>query len=132
MVFGVVECRYILLIFFNVFIKVSEDVFWFIGIDLEVELIFSVKLEGEFMEGEIIVFVKKLFDIICGIFEGIDIYFLLDGSKVFICVGWGCYMFFILFVNDYLNLEDWEGEVEFELLCSDLKCFIDVMSFLMV
>lgn len=129
---GVVECCYILFIFLNIFIKVSEDVFWLMGIDLEVELILSVKLDGDFIEGEIIVLVKKFFDIIWGIFEGIDIYFSLDGNKVFICVGCGCYMLLMLLVNDYFNFEDWEGEVEFELFCMDMKCFIDVISFLMV
>lgn len=123
--FGVVERCYILLILFNVFIKVSEGVLWLIGIDLEVEFIFSVKLEGDFVEGEIMVLVKKLFDICCGLFEGIEINFLFDGNKVLIWVGCGCYMLFILFVSDYLNLEDWEGELEFEVFGVNLKCFID-------
>jgi len=67
LVSGAVERRHTLPILSNVLIKVSEDALWLTGTDLEVELISSVKLEGEFTEGEITVPAKKLFDIIRGI-----------------------------------------------------------------
>ena len=73
LVSGAVERRHTLPILSNVLIKVSEDALWLTGTDLEVELISSVKLEGEFTEGEITVPAKKLFDIIRGISEGTDI-----------------------------------------------------------
>ena len=131
LVSGAVERRHTLPILSNVLIKVSEDALWLTGTDLEVELISSVKLEGEFTEGEITVPAKKLFDIIRGISEGTDIHFSLDGSKALIRAGRGRYTLSTLSANDYPNLEDWEGEVEFELSCSDLKRLIDATSFSM-
>ena len=131
LVSGAVERRHTLPILSNVLIKVSEDALWLTGTDLEVELISSVKLEGEFIEGEITVPAKKLFDIIRGISEGTDIHFAIEGSKALIRAGRGRYTLSTLSANDYPNLEDWEGEVEFELTCSDLKRLFDSTSFSM-
>ncbi|WP_218312113.1 DNA polymerase III subunit beta [Alteromonas antoniana] len=131
LVSGAVERRHTLPILSNVLIKVSEDALWLTGTDLEVELISSIKLEGEFSEGEITVPAKKLFDIIRGISDGTDISFSLDGNKALIRAGRGRYTLSTLSANDYPNLEDWEGEVEFEISCSDLKRLIDSTHFSM-
>lgn len=131
LVSGAVERRHTLPILSNVLIKVSEDALWLTGTDLEVELISSIKLEGEFTEGEITVPAKKLFDIIRGLADGTQIDFSVDGSKALIRAGRGRYTLSTLSANDYPNLEDWEGEVEFEITCSDLKRLIDSTSFSM-
>jgi DNA polymerase-3 subunit beta len=131
LVSGAVERRHTLPILSNVLIKVSEDSLWLTGTDLEVELISSVKLEGDFTEGEITVPAKKLFDICRGISDGTEINFSLDGNKAVIRAGRGRYSLSTLSANDYPNLEDWEGEVEFEVSCSDLKRLIDSTHFSM-
>ncbi|MEW9797859.1 DNA polymerase III subunit beta [Alteromonas sp. CYL-A6] len=131
LVSGAVERRHTLPILSNVLIKVSEDALWLTGTDLEVELISSVKLEGDYTEGEITVPAKKLFDIIRGLSEGTHIDFSLDGNKALIRAGRGRYTLSTLSANDYPNLEDWEGEVEFELSCSDVKRLIDSTAFSM-
>ncbi|HAW76169.1 MAG TPA: DNA polymerase III subunit beta, partial [Alteromonas australica] len=59
LVSGAVERRHTLPILSNILIKVSEDALWLTGTDLEVELISSAKLEGDFTEGEITVPAKK-------------------------------------------------------------------------
>ncbi len=131
LVSGAVERRHTLPILSNVLIKVSEDALWLTGTDLEVELISSIKLEGDYSEGEITVPAKKLFDIIRGISDGTDISFSLDGNKALIRAGRGRYTLSTLSASDYPNLEDWEGEVEFEISCSDLKRLIDSTHFSM-
>ncbi len=131
LVSGAVERRHTLPILSNVLIKVSEDALWLTGTDLEVELISSIKLEGEYTEGEITVPAKKLFDIIRGLADGTTIDFTVDGSKALIRAGRGRYTLSTLSANDYPNLEDWEGEVEFEISCSDLKRLIDSTAFSM-
>ncbi len=131
LVSGAVERRHTLPILSNVLIKVSEDALWLTGTDLEVELISSIKLEGEFEEGEITVPAKKLFDICRGISDGTDIQFSLDNNKAVIRAGRGRYTLSTLSASDYPNLEDWEGEVEFELSSSELKRLIDSTSFSM-
>lgn len=131
LVSGAVERRHTLPILSNVLIKVSEGSLWLTGTDLEVELISSIKLEGEYAEGEITVPAKKLFDICRGLSEGAQINFSLDGNKALIKAGRGRYTLSTLSATDYPNLEDWEGEVEFEVSCSDLKRLIDSTHFSM-
>ena len=131
LVSGAVERRHTLPILSNVLIKVSEDALWLTGTDLEVELIASTRLEGEYEEGEITVPAKKLFDICRGIADGTDIQFSLDGSKALIRAGRGRYTLSTLSASDYPNLEDWEGEVEFELSSADIKRLINSTHFSM-
>ncbi|MBU3020209.1 DNA polymerase III subunit beta [Aestuariibacter sp. A3R04] len=131
LVSGAVERRHTLPILSNVLIKVSEDALWLTGTDLEVELISSMHLEGDYEEGEITVPAKKLFDICRGIADGTDIHFSLDGNKALVRAGRGRYTLSTLSANDYPNLEDWEGEVEFEVPSSDLKRLINSTHFSM-
>ena len=131
LVSGAVERRHTLPILSNVLIKVSESALWLTGTDLEVELIASTQLEGDFEEGEITVPAKKLFDIIRGIADGTAITFSLDGSKALIRAGRGRYTLSTLSASDYPNLEDWEGEVEFEVSASDIKRLINSTHFSM-
>lgn len=53
-----------------------------IVIDLEVELISCVMLEGEFEVGSIIVFVCKFLDICCGLFDSVVIIVLFEGDCI--------------------------------------------------
>ena len=131
LVSGAVERRHTLPILSNVLIKVSEGALWLTGTDLEVELIYSVKLEGDFAEGEITVPAKKLFDICRGLSEGTEINFSLDGNKALIRAGRGRYTLSTLSASDYPNLEDWEGELEFEVSGANLKRLIDSVQFSM-
>lgn len=131
LVSGAVERRHTLPILSNVLIKVSENSLWLTGTDLEVELISNVTLSGDLEEGEITVPAKKLFDIIRGLAEESEVKFHLDGNKAVIRSGRSKYTLSTLSANDYPNLEDWEGEVEFELSRSDLKHLIDSTHFSM-
>ncbi|MFS1702305.1 DNA polymerase III subunit beta [Aestuariibacter sp. GS-14] len=131
LVSGAVERRHTLPILSNVLIKVSEGALWLTGTDLEVELISSVKLEGDFAEGEITVPAKKLFDICRGLSEGSEINFSLDGNKALLRAGRGRYTLSTLSASDYPNLEDWEGELEFEVSGANLKRLIDSVQFSM-
>ncbi|MCP4865565.1 MAG: DNA polymerase III subunit beta [Alteromonas sp.] len=131
LVSGAVERRHTLPILSNVLIKVSEGALWLTGTDLEVELISSTHLEGDFAEGEITVPAKKLFDICRGLSDGTEINFSLDGNKAVIRAGRGRYTLSTLSASDYPNLEDWEGEVEFEVSGANLKRLIDSVHFSM-
>lgn len=131
LVSGAVERRHTLPVLANVLIKVGEGALWLTGTDLEVELISSVALEGDFEEGEITVPAKKLFDICRGLADGSDIHFQLDANKAIIRSGRSRYTLSTLSAEDYPNLEDWEGEVEFELSRAKLKHLIDSTHFSM-
>ncbi len=131
LVSGAVERRHTLPILSNVLIKVSDNSLWLTGTDLEVELISNVTLSGEFEEGEITVPAKKLFDICRGLGDENEIKFHLDGNKAVIRSGRSKYTLSTLSANDYPNLEDWEGEVEFEISRANLKHLIDSTHFSM-
>mgnify|MGYP001166499486 CR=1 FL=1 len=131
MVSGAVERRHTLPILSNVLIKVTEGALWLTGTDLEVELVSSVTLEGDYTDGEITVPAKKLFDIIRGLTDGTQIHFSVDDNKALIRAGRGRYTLSTLSANDYPNLEDWESEVELDLTCLDIKRLIDSTNFSM-
>lgn len=131
LVSGAVERRHTLPILSNVLIKVSDNSLWLTGTDLEVELISNVTLTGDHEEGEITVPAKKLFDICRGLSDESEIQFSVDGNKAVIRSGRSRFTLSTLSANDYPNLEDWEGEVEFEISKANLKHLIDSVSFSM-
>lgn len=131
LVSGAVERRHTLPILANVLIKVSDNSLWLTGTDLEVELISNVTLSGDVEEGEITVPAKKLFDIVRGLNDGSDVTFQVDGSKAILRSGRSKFSLSTLSADDYPNLEDWEGEVEFEISRANLKHLIDSTHFSM-
>lgn len=133
LVAGAVERRPTLPILGNVLLKVKDGALWLTGTDLEVELISSIKLEGSGLveEGDITVPAKKFVDIVRGLPEGCDIAFSVEGSKVLLKAGRGRYTLSTLSAADYPNLEDWQGDVEFEISSRDMKRLIDSTQFSM-
>lgn len=131
LVAGAVERRHTLPILSNVLIKVSEGTLWLTGTDLEVELISNMSLVGDSEDGEITVPAKKLLDIVKGFSDSTDVEFHLEGNKALLKSGRGRYSLSTLPASEYPNLEDWQGEVEFEISQSQLKKLIDSTHFSM-
>lgn len=131
LVSGAVERRHTLPILSNVLVKVSDNSLWLTGTDLEVELISNVTLTGESEDGEITVPAKKLFDIIRSLSDESEVKFQVEGSKAIVRSGRSRYTLSTLSASDYPNLEDWEGEVEFEVSQANLKHLIDSVHFSM-
>ena len=115
LVSGAVEKRHTLPILSNVLIKVENGSLWLTGTDLEVELISSTALGGDFVDGEVTVPARKLFDICRSLSSEASIEFTVDGNKVLVKSGRSRYTLSTLPADDYPNLEDWEGEIEFEI-----------------
>ena len=131
LVAGAVEKRHTLPILSNVLMKVDEGKLWLTGTDLEVELISSIALSGDFENGEITVPAKKLFDICRSLSPETQIEFLVDKSKVLIRSGRSKYTLSSLPADDYPNLEDWKGEIEFEISQKNLRSLIENTHFSM-
>ena len=131
LVSGAVERRHTLPILSNVLIKVSEGSLWMTGTDLEVELISNVPLVGEHSDGEITVPAKKLLDIVRGLSEGKEINFVVEENRAVLKCGRSRFTLSTLDASDYPNLEDWQGEVEFEISQAQLKRLIDATHFSM-
>lgn len=131
LVSGAVERRHTLPILSNVLLKVSEGKLWFTGTDLEVELISSVPLSGDCTEGEITVPAKKLLDICKSLRTESVIEFSVKDNKALIKTGRSKYSLSVLSADDFPNLEDWEGEIEFELTNKNLRSLIEETHFSM-
>lgn len=131
LVTGAVERRHTLPILSNILLKVDDGSLWLTGTDLEVELISSLSLEGEFVEGETTVPAKKLFDIVRSLRDDNVIEFSVSGNKAVIKSGRSKYSLSTLSADDFPNLEDWEGEIEFELAQATVKGLIENTHFSM-
>lgn len=131
LVAGAVERRHTLPILGNVLIKVNEGALWMTGTDLEVELIANTPLAGNAGEGQITVPAKKLLDIVRGLPEDCTILFSVDENKAVIKSGRSKYSLSTLSADDYPNLEDWEGDSEFEISQKALKQLIESVQFSM-
>ncbi|GLR71265.1 DNA polymerase III subunit beta [Agaribacter marinus] len=131
LVSGAVERRHTLPILANVLLRVSEGSLWLTGTDLEVELMASVSLSGAFSEGSITVPAKKLLDIVRGLPEEVSIIFEIKDNKAILKAQRAKYTLSTLSADDYPNLEDWQGESEFEISQGNLKYLIDSVQFSM-
>ena len=131
LVSGAVEKRHTLPILSNVLIKVEEGSLWLTGTDLEVELIASTVLSGDVVDGEVTVPARKLFDICRSLSAEANIEFSVDGNKVLVRSGRSRYTLSTLPADDYPNLEDWEGEIEFEISQKNLRSLIEKTHFSM-
>ena len=131
LVSGAVEKRHTLPILSNVLIKVAEGKLWLTGTDLEVELISSITLPEGALEGEVTVPAKKLFDICRSLLPDTNIDFIVEKNKVLVKCGRSRYTLSTLPAEDYPNLEDWEGEIEFEISQKNLRSLIENTHFSM-
>ncbi|WP_395338996.1 DNA polymerase III subunit beta [Ningiella sp. W23] len=131
LVSGAVERRHTLPILANVLLKVNDGSLWMTGTDLEVELIANIALSGEHTDGQITVPAKKLVDIVRGLPDDVSIVFELSDNKAVLRSGRARYSLSTLSADDYPNLEDWEGESEFEISQQTLKDLIDSVQFSM-
>jgi len=131
LVSGAVERRHTLPILANLLLKVSEGALWMTGTDLEVELIANVPLNGDHVDGQITVPAKKLLDIVRGLPEDVMITVEVSDNKAVIKSGRARYSLSTLSAEDYPNLEDWEGDGEFEVSQYTLKRLIDAVQFSM-
>lgn len=131
LVSGAVERRHTLPILSNLLLKVNEGSLWLTGTDLEVELIANVPLSGGFADGQITVPAKKVLDIVRGLPEDVNITFEVSENKAVLKSGRARYSLSTLSADDYPNLEDWEGDSEFEISQQKLKHLIDSVQFSM-
>jgi len=131
LVSGAVEKRHTLPILSNVLIKVENGKLWLTGTDLEVELISSISVPEGSVDGEVTVPAKKLFDICRSLQPETIIDFSVDKNKVIVKCGRSRYTLSTLPAEDYPNLEDWDGEIEFEITQKNLRSLIEDTHFSM-
>lgn len=131
LVVGVVERRQTLPILANVLIELNSQQLSLTGTDLEVEIVGRVLLENPGESGAITVPARKLFDICKSLPDGSDINFSVSDNKAVVSCGRSRFSLSTLAANDFPNVEESPGSVEFKLLQGQLKHLIDATSFAM-
>jgi DNA polymerase-3 subunit beta len=132
LVAGVVERRQTLPILSNVMLELEGKMLSITGTDLEVELVGRVELDQPAdSDGTITVPARKLADICKSLPDGSDIEFTLSDQKVTVRSGRSRFTLSTLSANDFPNVEDSPGGLDFTVKQGDLKRLIDRTSFAM-
>ncbi len=131
LVAGVVERRQTLPILANVLISVTDGRLSLTGTDLEVELLGSVALEGEYISGDVTVPARKLADICKSLSDGAVLDFSLDNGKAVIKSGRSRFSLATLPAVDFPLMETGASTIDFSLDQPSLKTLIDSAAFAM-
>lgn len=115
----------------NILLQVEDGLLSLTGTDLEVELVAKIALEGEFEVGAITVPSRKFLDICRGLPDSANISVSVEGDRALIRSGRSRYSLATLPAQDFPNIEDWQSEVEFDVLQSQLRQLIDSTQFSM-
>lgn len=131
LVTGVVERRQTLPVLSNVLLVLEKDQLSLTGTDLEVELVGRVKVGKAGTDGEITVPARKLMDICKALPDDAKLNFDIDENKAVIRHGRSRFSLSTLPANDFPNIEETEGNLEFTLPQSLFKEMLDSTSFAM-
>ncbi|UVE17822.1 DNA polymerase III subunit beta [Pseudomonas sp. LS44] len=131
LVAGVVERRQTLPVLSNVLLVVEGQQLSLTGTDLEVELVGRVALEEPAEQGEITVPARKLMDICKSLPNDALIDIKLDEHKLIVKAGRSRFTLSTLPANDFPNVEEGPGSLNFTLSQSKLRRLIERTSFAM-
>ncbi|GAA4895669.1 DNA polymerase III subunit beta [Ferrimonas pelagia] len=131
LVSGAVERRHNLPILANVLLDVSGDLLKITGTDLEVELIGQVALEGEIRPGRTTVPARKFLDICKSLPDGDLIRIEQQENRLLIRCGRSRFSLATLPAEEFPDLGDWQGELQFTLPQGVLKSLIESTQFSM-
>lgn len=128
---GVVERKQTHAILGNVLLVLDKGELSFTCSDSELEVIARIKLEGDFEEGEITVPAKKFCDICKSLPSGVDIDVFLSESKFTIKSGRSRFNLTTLPANEFPNVEEKAGLVNFNIARNTLCRLLDKTAFAM-
>ncbi|WP_298444581.1 DNA polymerase III subunit beta [uncultured Ferrimonas sp.] len=131
LVSGAVERRHNLPILSNVLMEVSGDVLKITGTDLEVELIGQVQLQGEIQPGRTTVPARKFLDICKSLPDAAEIKIEQQENRLLIRSGRSRFSLATLPADEFPNLGDWQGELQFSMPQGTLKSLIESTQFSM-
>ena len=115
----------------NVLLDAKDGLLSLTGTDLEVELIGQVNLEGDYSEGRTTVPAKKFLDICRGLPDGALIQVSYANDRIVIKSGRSRFSLSTLPATEFPNIEDWDNDIEFDLLQGSLRRLIDNTQFSM-
>ncbi len=127
---GVVERRQTLPILANMLLRAGDGQLTFVGTDLEVEMIASLRL-GKMDGGEATVPARKLFDICRALPEGAELSLEVNGEQAVVKSGRSRFRLVTLPVNDFPSLEELEVKRTVRLPERALRALIERTHFAM-
>jgi DNA polymerase-3 subunit beta len=131
LVSGAVERKSTLPILSNILLDVSEQSLTLTATDLELEMVSHVDIDNQAEDGRITVPARKLLDICKSLPENSMLTFESDADVIKLSTGRSKYSLSTLPATDFPNIEDWRGDVEFDLLKSELLRLIESTHFSM-
>lgn len=131
LVAGVVERRQTLPVLANILMVLEGDQLALTGTDLEVEIVGRLMLESGGENGEITVPAKKLVDICRSLPEGSIIDFFLEDGRMLVKSGRSRFTLSTLPADDFPNVEDSPGNLQFTCAQQEIKRLIERTAFAM-
>lgn len=133
LVSGAVERKSTLPILSNVLIDVSGQSLTLIATDLELEMVSYSDIDNQGHDGKITIPARKLLDICKSLPDGSMLTFESsdDNETIIIKSGRSKYSLSSLPANDFPNIEEWQGDVEFTLAKAELLRLIESTHFSM-
>ena len=131
LVSGAVERKSTLPILGNILMDVSGQSLTLTATDLELEMVAYSEVDNHGEDGKLTVPARKLLDICKSLPEDSVLTFETDGETIKISTGRSKYSLSTLPAADFPNIEEWKGDVEFNLLKSDLLRLIESTHFSM-
>ncbi|MFD2165800.1 DNA polymerase III subunit beta [Thalassotalea euphylliae] len=131
LVSGAVERKSTLPILSNILFDVSEQSLTLTATDLELEMVASTEINNQGESGKLTIPAKKLLDISKSLPEDSILTFETSGDSVTISSGRSKYSLSTLPATDFPNIEEWKGDVEFQIRKLDLLRLIESTHFSM-
>lgn len=131
LVSGAVERKSTLPILGNILFDVSGQSLTLTATDLELEMVSYAEVENHGEDGKVTIPARKLLDICKSLPGNSQLTFDAHDETVTISTGRSKYSLSTLSANDFPNIEQWQGDVEFKLLKSELLRLIESTHFSM-
>ena len=131
LVSGAVEKRQTLPVLANLLLKIENGELTITATDLEIEMSVKLKLDGEYLEGDITVPARKLVDICRSLNSNSVISFALSESKLKIQAGRSRFTLTTINAQEFPNIEDSFFTTRFEIESQALKGLFDKTQFAM-
>ena len=131
LVSGAVDRKSTLPILSNILFDVSGHSLTLIATDLELEMVSYTQIENQGDDGKITIPARKLLDICKSLPEDSLLTFESENDVIKISTGRSKYRLSTLPADDFPNIEEWKGDVEFKILKSELLRLIESTHFSM-
>jgi len=131
LVSGAVERKSTLPILSNILLEIDGSSLTLTATDLELEMVAYAIIDNQGDNGKITVPARKLLDICKSLPADSVITFTSENDVIKLCTGRSKYSLSTLSADDFPNIEEWRGDVEFKLLRSEFLRLIESTHFSM-